>query len=80
MQSQNWLIEWRSRRWARWTVVVVVWLVAYGAAAVAWRAITGKTWLDAFGFAVLVAVVSVVTQWVAGQAKRKAAARNGRAS
>jgi membrane protein implicated in regulation of membrane protease activity len=64
----------------RWTVVVVVWLVAYGAAAVAWRAMTGKTWLDALVFAIVVAVVNVVAQWVAGRAKRKAAARGGRAS
>ncbi|GGW96659.1 hypothetical protein GCM10010297_18180 [Streptomyces malachitofuscus] len=59
----------------RWTAVVMVWLAAYGAAAVVWRALTGKTWLDALVFAVLVTVVNVVAQWVASRTRRKAAAR-----
>ncbi|MFD7703137.1 hypothetical protein [Streptomyces caelestis] len=54
---------------------MTVWLAAYGAAAVVWRVLTGRTWLDAFVFAGIVAVVNVVTQWVASRAKRKAAAR-----
>jgi len=59
----------------RWTAVVAVWLIVYGAAAVAWRALTGKTWLDTLVFAGLVVVGNVVAQWVAIRAKRKAAAR-----
>jgi membrane protein implicated in regulation of membrane protease activity len=61
----------------RWTAVVVVWLVAYGAAAVVWRALEGKTWLDALFFVALVAAVNVVAQWVASRVKRKVAARDG---
>ncbi|WP_159041943.1 hypothetical protein [Streptomyces ambofaciens] len=52
-------------------------MAVYGAAAVVWRTVTGRTWLDALAFAVLVAVVNVVVQWVANRAKRKAAARDG---
>ncbi|WP_153182563.1 hypothetical protein [Streptomyces sp. E2N166] len=77
MQTREWLAEWRSRRWVRWTAAVAVWLAAYGTAAVVWRTVTGRTWLDALAFAVLVAVVNVVAQWVANRAKRKAAARDG---
>ncbi|WP_411092128.1 hypothetical protein [Streptomyces sp. 049-1] len=46
-------------------------------ATVVWRAITGKTWLDALVFAGLVAVVNMVAQWVTSRPKRKAAARDG---
>lgn len=74
MRRREWWAEWRSRRWVRWTAVVMVWLAAYGAAAVVWRALTGKTWLDALVFAVLVTVVNVVAQWVASRTRRKAAA------
>ncbi|MER6807526.1 MULTISPECIES: hypothetical protein [Streptomyces] len=66
-----------SRRWVRWTAVVVVWLVVYGTAAVVWRALTGKTWLDALVFAGLAVVVNAVAQWVASRARRKATARDG---
>lgn len=52
----------------RWAVVVAV----YGAAGVVWRTVTGRAWLDALAFVVLVAVVNVVAQWVASCAKRKA--------
>lgn len=76
MQGREWLAKWWSRRWLRWTAVVAVWLVAYGVAAVVWRALTGKTWLDALVFTGIVAVVNVVAQWVASRAKRKAAARS----
>ncbi|AKZ53052.1 hypothetical protein SAM23877_7666 [Streptomyces ambofaciens ATCC 23877] len=73
MQTRERSVEWWSRRWVRWAIVVAV----YGAAAVVWRTVTGRTWLDALAFAVLVAVVNVVVQWVANRAKRKAAARDG---
>ncbi|WP_327721897.1 hypothetical protein OG381_45730 [Streptomyces sp. NBC_00490] len=56
---------------------MAVWLVAYGAAAVVWRALEGKTWLDALFFVGLVVVVNVVVQWVASRVKRKVAARHG---
>ncbi|GAA2610177.1 MULTISPECIES: hypothetical protein [Streptomyces] len=52
-------------------------VAVYVAAAVVWRAVTGRRWLDALVFAGLVGVVNVVTQWVASGARRKAAARDG---
>jgi hypothetical protein len=55
----------------------VVVVAVYGAAAVVWRAVTGKTWLEALVFVVLVAVVNMVAQWVASRARRKAVARDG---
>lgn len=64
---------WWSRRRVRWAVVVAI----YVAAAVVWRSVTGKTWLDALAFVVLVTVVNVVAQWTASRTKRKAAARDG---
>ncbi|MBF8175957.1 hypothetical protein KVH22_37315 [Streptomyces olivaceus] len=56
---------------------MTVWLITYGVAAVVWRAVTDKTWLDALAFAGLVAVVNMVAQWVASRAKKKAAVRDG---
>lgn len=77
MRGRDWLAGWWSRRWVRWTAAVTVWLITYGVAAVVWRAVTGKTWLDALAFAGLVAVVNMVAQWVASRAKKKAAVRDG---
>ncbi|WP_454321168.1 hypothetical protein [Streptomyces phaeoluteigriseus] len=77
MQKQKWLTQCRSRRWIRWTVVVAVWLAAYGAVAVVWHAITGTTWLYSLVFAGIVAVGNVVAQSIANRTKRKAAARHG---
>lgn len=77
MQSQGWLAQLRSRRRVRWVVAVTVWLATYGVAAVVWRVLTDKSWLDAFAFAGTVAVVNVVAQWVAIRAKRKAEERSG---
>ncbi len=75
MQGRERLVKWWSRGWVRWTTVVAVWLVVYGAAAVVWRTLTSKTWLDALAFAGIVAVSNVVAQWAASRARRKAAAR-----
>lgn len=73
MRGRDWLAGWWSRRWVRWAVVVAV----YGAAGVVWRTVTGKTWLDALVFLVLVTVVNVVAQWTTSWSRRKATVRDG---
>ncbi|MFC8130707.1 hypothetical protein [Streptomyces sp. NPDC057302] len=55
-------VEWWARRWVRWVVVITTWVVIYGALAVFWRLVLGRSWTDAIVFAVVVAVCNAVIQ------------------
>ncbi|WP_409056807.1 hypothetical protein [Streptomyces sp. SYP-A7185] len=63
--------DWWARRWVRWTVVIAVWVIVYGACAVVWRLLLDKSWADAVVFAVVLAVCNALAQWWIWRTRQK---------
>ncbi|MEV0529156.1 hypothetical protein AB0I66_37625 [Streptomyces sp. NPDC050439] len=67
--------EWWAWRWVRWTVVITVWVVVYGAAAMFWHFVLDHSWADAIVFAVVLAVCNAVAQWWVWRTTRQKTSR-----